>query len=182
MRRKIAIPIAVALLVAGFGGTALAYFPAWGDPQQLAYPPYCWFGGQSIPWYYGKVGLYPGGWVALMPPRRLPFVDRLKAAVKALSEATGIPVEKLKEAWKKYPMPPRMFVRAVALSKLLNRDVKEVLKEFRKNPPLYLWESGIDPSQLIKKEWELLAKINPVLRKRRFRRFPLRGWGRRMMW
>lgn len=172
MARKIAIPIVIALAIVGFGGLALAYFPSWWGHS---HPPYYWFEERPMPHSHWGIRPYVGRWGAPMSPF---FASRLEAAGEALSKATGIPVDKLKSVWQKYPMPPRMFLRAVALSKLLNKDLEEVVKEFSANPPLYLWKSGVDPSQLMRKEWELMGKVGSTLGGR----FPLRGWGRRMMW
>ncbi len=191
MRRKIAVPVIIALVIVGFGGLALAYFPAWGH-----HLPYYWAGNfppgegprASTPSFY-RMGPYAAGpmygpaWGPAWGVPMAPFsASRLRAVGEALSKATGIPLEKLKSVWQKYPMPPRMFLRAVVLSQLLKKDLETVAKDFSANPPLYLWKSGIDPSQLIKKEWELMGKIEPVLKGWvPFRGGPMfRGWGMRM--
>ncbi|GEM_PF-1930034 len=185
MGRKIAVPMIVALVIVGFGGLALAYFPGWGH-----YPSYYWSGGfppregprVGAPPFY-RIGPYAAGpmWgPAWSPARRAPiapfFASRLRAVGEALSKATGIPLEKLKSVWQKYPMPPRMFLRAVVLSQLLKKDLETVARDFSANPPLYLWKSGVDPSQLIKKEWELRGKMKSLLKGW----VPFRGWGMRV--
>lgn len=174
--KNIKLPLVVTLIVLGIGGVALAYF--WGAPYggpgagpYGGHPgpsPYMW--GHPGPWGMGAPYAFHHEWgpgpkayfraQRMMGPQgALRYGLGFKDKVEALSKVSGIPAEKLKGVFEKYPMPPKLALKAVSLSLLLNKDFEEVAKELKDNPSLYLWKSGVDPSALIKKEWELRGKL-----------------------
>lgn len=172
--KNIKLPLIVTLIVLGVGGIALAYF--WGGPYggpgagpYGGHPgpsPYMW--GNPGPWGMGAPYAPHGAWSpkawfknwGMMGPHGAwGYGPGPKERIETLSKVSGIPIEKLQSVFVKYPMPPRLALKAVALSLVLNKDIEEVAKDLKDNPSLYLWKSGVDPSALMKKEWELKGKL-----------------------
>lgn len=174
--KRMRISLIVALLVLGVGGVALAYW--WGTPH-WGYGPGPGFYGRGEPFFApyggiscplmgpleGRYGFAPHhlgkGWGF----RGWGGASMFAEGLEALSKASNVPTDKLRALVEKYPMPPKLILRVVALSQILNKDVEDVAKDFRDNPSLYLWKNNIDPSNLMKKEWEIRGKLFEEIKK-----------------
>ncbi|MCS7233000.1 MAG: hypothetical protein NZ900_02685 [Synergistetes bacterium] len=181
--KNIKLLLLAIFVVLSVGGVALAYF--WRVPCEGSgvgpgfdrgyWGPSPYMGGYPAPWEMGSPYSVPchvwgpKAWFrgyGIGPHRAFgEYAPYFKEKVEALSKVSGIPVEKLQSVLEKYPMLPRLLLKAVAVSLILNKDLEEVVKDLRDNPPLYLWKSGVDPSVLLKKEWEIKGKLFQELQK-----------------